>query len=93
MVRNRKLALSISDGGLGEFIRQIEYKSNGFGGRVVKVGRFYVSSKTCNACGYINKELTLSDCTWTCQGCGTIHDRDWNPAKNIEQEALRLACA
>ena len=52
----------------------------------------YASSKTCNDCGYINKELTLSERTWTCQGCGTIHDRDWNAAKNIEQEALRLAC-
>lgn len=90
MVKNRKLALSISDVGLGEFIRQIEYKSDWFGGRVVKVGRFYASSKTCNDCEFINKELALSDRTWTCQGCGTIHDRDWNAAKNIEQEALRL---
>jgi len=93
MVKNRKLALAISDVGLGEFIRQIEYKSDWFGGRTVKVGRFYASSKTCNDCGYINQALTLSDRTWTCQECGTIHDRDWNAAKNIEQEALRLACA
>ncbi len=93
MVKNHKLALSLSDVGLGEFIRQIEYKSDWFGGRMVKVGRFYASSKTCNDCGYINQELTLSDRTWTCLDCGIIHDRDWNAAKNIEQEALRLACA
>lgn len=93
MVKNRKLSLSISDVGLGEFIRQIEYKSDWLGGRTVRVGRFYASSKTCNDWGYVNKELTLSDRTWACQGCGTIQDRDWNTAKNIEQEALRLACA
>ncbi|MCX6050779.1 MAG: RNA-guided endonuclease TnpB family protein [Chloroflexi bacterium] len=93
MAKNRKLSLSISEVGLGEFIRQIEYKPDWFGGETVRVGRFYASSRTCNDCGYINKELTLSDRTWTCQGCGTIHDRDWNAAKNIEQEALRLACA
>lgn len=93
MLRNRRLSLSVSDVGLGEFIRQIEYKSAAFGGEVVKVGRFYASSKTCNDCGYVNKELALSDRTWTCQDCRTIHDRDWNAAKNIEQEAHRIACA
>jgi len=93
MVKNCKLALAISDVGLGEFIRQIEYKSDWFGGRTVKVGRFYASSKTCSDCGHINQELTLSDRTWACQGWGGVHDRDWNAAKNIEQEALRLACA
>lgn len=93
IVKNRRLSLSISDVGLGEFIRQIEYKSAAFGGQVVKVGRFYASSKTCHDCGYVNQALELKDRTWVCQGCGTIHDRDWNAAKNIEQEALRLASA
>ncbi|MCE7985921.1 MAG: transposase [Caldilinea sp. CFX5] len=93
MVKNRRLALAVSDVGLSEFLRQIEYKSKAFGGQVVRVGRFYASSKTCNDCGHIHQTLTLSDRQWTCQGCGTIHDRDWNAAKNIEQEALRLMCA
>ncbi len=90
MVKNRRLSLAISDVGLGEFIRQIEYKSAAFGGQVVKVGRFYASSKTCNDCGYINRTLELKDRTWTCLGCGVINQRDWNAAKNIEQEALWL---
>jgi len=90
MVKNRRLSLAVSDVGLSEFIRQIEYKSKAFGGQVVRVGRFYASSKTCNNCGHIHQTLTLSDRKWTCLGCGTIHDRDWNAAKNIEQEALRL---
>jgi len=91
MVKNRRLALAVSDVGLGEFLRQLEYKSNAFGGQVVRVGRFYASSKTCSDCGHIHQTLTLSERKWTCQGCGTIHDRDWNAAMNIEQEALRLA--
>ena len=93
MIRNRRLSLAIADVGLSEFIRQIEYKSAAFGGQVVKVGRFYASSKTCSDCGYVNQSLVLSDRKWVCRCCGTIHQRDWNAAKNIEQEALRLACA
>lgn len=90
MVKNRRLSLAVSDVGLGEFIRQIEYKAEAFGGAVVKVGRFFASSKTCSDCGYVNGKLTLSDRKWTCVGCGTIHQRDWNAAINIEQEALRI---
>ena len=93
MVRNRKLALSIADAGMGEVLRQFAYKADTFGSRIVKVGRFYASSKTCHDCGHVNQALTLSDRRWTCQGCGVVHERDWNAAKNIEQEALRLAYA
>ncbi len=93
MVRNRKLALSISDASMGEVLRQLEYKAEWLGGRIQKVGRFFASSKLCNDCGHKNKELPLSDRRWVCAGCGVIHDRDWNAAKNIEQEALRLARA
>lgn len=91
MVKNRRLSLAVSDVGLGEFIRQIEYKADAFGGAVIKVGRFFASSKTCSDCGYVNGKLALSDRKWTCVGCGTIHQRDWNAAINIEQEALRIS--
>lgn len=90
MVRNRRLALSLADVALGEVTRQMQYKKEWFGGVLQKVGRFYASSKTCSDCGHVNKDLTLSDRQWTCGGCGTIHDRDWNAAKNIETETLRL---
>lgn len=93
MKHNRRLSLSLSDVGLGDFLRQIAYKAEAFGGQVVRVGRFYASSQTCNDCGHIHQTLTLSDRKWTCQGCGTIHNRDWNAAKNIEKEALRLGSA
>jgi len=93
MVRNRRLALSVSDAALGEVARQLQYKKQWVGGTLQKVGRFYASSKTCNDCGHINQDLLMSDTKWTCGGCGTINNRDWNASKNIEQEALRLAYA
>lgn len=89
MMRNRKLALSITDAGMGEVLRQLQYKAK----RLVKVGRFYASSKTCSACGYVNQELTLSERQWVCAGCGAVHQRDWNASRNILQEGLRLAAA
>ncbi len=90
LVTNRHLSRALADVGLGEFVRQISYKSDAFGGTVVKVGRFYASSKTCHACGHINQQLILADRTWTCGNCSTVHERDWNAARNIEREALRL---
>jgi putative transposase len=93
MLKNRRLALSLSDAAMGEICRQLVYKSAWFGGQVVKVDRFFASSKTCSECGHVNHDLQLSDRRWTCQGCGTIHDRDWNASKNIEVEALRLVGA
>jgi putative transposase len=91
MGKNRRLALSIADAGLGEIIRQQTYKSAATGGLAIKVGRFFASSKTCSNCGHINHALTLSDRTWLCAGCGTWHDRDLNASRNIEAEAIRLA--
>jgi putative transposase len=87
MSRNRRLALSIADAAMGEVLRQLEYKA----GKMVKVGRFYPSSKTCYDCGGVNGNLVLSDRKWTCNECGSIHNRDWNAANNILREGLRLA--
>ena len=89
MSRNRKLALSLADAAMGEVLRQLAYKAQ----RVVKVGRFYASSKTCSDCGHVNQNLKLSDRRWVCVGCGVLHERDWNASKNILQEGLRLAAA
>lgn len=85
-----RLAKSFHDASIGEAIRQLEYKADWYGGFVQKVGRFYPSSKTCHACGFINRGLTLDDRDWTCDGCGAVHHRDRNAALNIQDEGLAL---
>lgn len=88
MMKNHNLAKSIQSASWGEFVRQISYKSERNGKNVIFIGRFEPSSKTCSKCGYINRDLTLSNREWTCPQCGEHHDRDVNAAKNIKQMAL-----
>lgn len=86
----RAFRRSVADVGLGELRRQIDYKAAWAGRTVVRVDRFYPSSKTCGACGHVHTGLTLSDRRWACPACCTEHDRDINAAQNIEREGLRL---
>lgn len=83
MVRNHRLAQSVSDVAFGELCRQIEYKSMLNGIKVMKADRFYPSSKTCSACGHIKQDLKLSDRTYHCSNCGAIIDRDYNASLNL----------
>jgi putative transposase len=84
MMKNHKLALSISDVSWSEFNRMLTYKSEWKGKNLIRIDRFYASSKTCHVCGYINKRLTLQDREWLCPHCQTHHDRDENAAINIK---------
>ncbi len=89
MLKNHHLARAISDVGLYEFRRQVEYKSAWSGSTVYVADRFFPSSKTCHVCGTINDDLTLADRVWTCDGCGTVLDRDQNAAINLVNLAIR----
>ena len=83
LIRNRHLSRAISDVGWGEFVRMLEYKSQWYGSKLVKVPRFFPSSKHCSKCGFLQSSMPLSVRFWTCPSCGTVHDRDINAAVNI----------
>jgi putative transposase len=88
MMKNSKLAFSFADAGLFEMKRQLRYKMPLRGGRLVEAERWFPSSKLCCECGWKNKSLQLKEREWSCRECGTIHDRDINAAKNLEQAAV-----
>lgn len=89
LVRNHHLAKSISDASWSTFVTMLEYKAKWYGKTLVKIGRFYPSSKTCHHCGHVNDDLSLADRYYTCPYCGELIDRDLNAAKNILDEGLR----
>jgi len=91
MVRNHKLAKSISDVAWGEFVRQLEYKMSWQDKHLVKIDSFFPTSQLCSVCGSKNSDTKNLDLRkWTCTECGTEHDRDINAAVNILNEGLRL---
>ena len=83
MVKNHCLARSVSDAALGEFRRQLEYKTARSGAVLRVVDRWYPSSKTCSNCGVVKAKLPLSERTFNCDACGLSMDRDLNAAINI----------
>ncbi len=93
MIRNHPLSKSIADVGWGEFVRQLEYKAQWYGRTLVKIDKFYPSSKRCFDCGYVMPKMPLSVRNWTCPECGEHHDRDVKAAQNILAAGLAvLAC-
>ena len=89
MMRNHRLARSLSDVAFGEIRRQLEYKAPLAGSNVALGGRFYPSSKRCSDCGHVLEALPLGVRVWTCPACGARHDRDVNAAKNLDLVAQR----
>lgn len=92
IIKNKKLSKHIADASWGTFVSFLQYKADWNDKQIVKINRFYPSSKTCNVCGWINKNLNLSDRTWTCQN-GHELDRDLNAAQNILDEGFRIISA
>jgi putative transposase len=90
MLKNHKLAKSIQELSLSRFKQILEYKANWNSRKIVKINRFFPSSKLCSECGHKNIELTLKDRYWACSECNAEHDRDLNAAKNILTEGKRI---
>ena len=93
MLKNHKLAKAIQEVGFFKFKTVLTNKALQNDKKVVLIGRFYPSSKTCSQCGYIHKELKLKDRHWKCPNCGVNHDRDYNAALNILYEGRRINAA
>lgn len=83
MVKNHNLAKSITDASFGAFGRMLEYKCAWYGKTLVKIDRFFPSSKRCSCCGYVAEKMPLDVREWVCPECKATHDRDENAAKNI----------
>ncbi|MFH5805174.1 RNA-guided endonuclease InsQ/TnpB family protein [Alienimonas sp. DA493] len=87
MGRSLRLGRSVADASLREVRRQLEYKAPLHGCRLLVADRWFPSSKSCSSCGEVNPTVTLGVSHWVCPGCGKMHDRDENAAKNLEAYA------
>ena len=83
MMANHCLAGAIGDSGWSELVRQLTYKCEWYGRVLIRIDRWFPSSKLCSACGWRKRKMTRDEREWTCLACGIHHDRDVNAAKNI----------
>ena len=90
MAQSLNFGKSVCDNGWGMFSRMLAYKINEKGGKLVKIDKWFPSSKTCSECGYKHDSLTLADRVYICPNCGNIIDRDYQAAVNIKREGLRM---
>ena len=87
MIRAGLQSKALADAGMSGLLRQIRYKAQWYGTRIVEADQWYPSSKTCSACGVVNTELGREP-RWSCPNCGVIHDRNENAARNLRKLAL-----
>ncbi|MEA5540250.1 RNA-guided endonuclease TnpB family protein [Limnoraphis robusta Tam1] len=91
MVKNHKLARAISDTNWGELVRQLTYKAEWYGRELIKIDRWFPSSKRCSNCGYISEKMPLNVREWDCPKCNSHHDRDINASINILAAGLAVS--
>ena len=91
LMKNHHLARAIGDVSWYEFVRQLHYKADWYGKKIVTISRWFPSSQLCSSCGVNSGKKPLSIREWTCENCGTHHDRDINASLNILKEGLSLA--
>ncbi|GAB4186780.1 MAG: RNA-guided endonuclease TnpB family protein [Coleofasciculaceae cyanobacterium] len=90
MMKNHKLAQAIADASWSELVRQLEYKCQWYGRTLVKIDRWFPSSKRCGKCGHVVDKMPLDVREWDCPECETHHDRDINAANNILAAGLAV---
>ena len=90
MSQTLHLGKSVMDNGWGMFTIFLKYKLEDKGGKLVKIDKWFPSSKMCRHCGEVNSELTLNDRQWICPSCGALIERDYNASINIKNEGLRI---
>ena len=90
LMKNHNLARAISDVSWYEFVRQLRYKADWYGKKIVTISRWFPSSQLCSSCGVNSGKKPLSIREWICESCGTYHDRDINASLNILKEGLSL---
>lgn len=93
MLKNRRLARALGDAGFGEVRRQLAYKTEWNGGRLIVADRWFPSSKTCSGCGVVKAKLLLSERDYICGFCGLMMDRDVNAARNLAALAVAASGA
>jgi len=90
-LKNHCLAKQLADAGIGEFLRQLRYKTKWYGGKVIEADPFFPSTKRCSNCGAAKDEMPLSERTYKCGSCGFEADRDLNAAMNLASVAASWA--
>ena len=90
LMRNHHLARAIGDASWSEFVRMLEYKAEWYRKHVIKISRWFPSSQICSNCKANSGKKPLHIREWTCESCGTHHDRDLNASLNILNEGLKI---
>ncbi|MGL9942416.1 MULTISPECIES: IS200/IS605 family element RNA-guided endonuclease TnpB [Enterococcus] len=90
MLRNHKLAKSISDVSWSSIVTKLQYKAEWYGREIIKIDKWFPSSQICSECGHKDGKKPLKIREWTCPVCHAHHDRDINASVNILTEGLRM---